>query len=115
MHLSAGDLLRAEQARPGSQYGRSIADYIKAGKIVPQEVTIGLLKREILDAKAQGKTKILVDGFPRKMDQAVTFENEVVESEFTLFFECTEEIMMQRLLNRGKTSGRTDDSKHFIV
>ena len=44
VHLSAGDLLRAEQARPGSQYGQMIADYIKDGKIVPMEVTISLLR-----------------------------------------------------------------------
>jgi UMP-CMP kinase len=115
VHLSAGDLLREEQKRPGSQYGQLIDEYIKAGKIVPQEVTIGLLDREITNAyQTQGKTRFLVDGFPRKMDQAITFEEQVVPSEFTLFFDCREEVMLQRLLKRGETSGRTDDNIESI-
>jgi UMP-CMP kinase len=44
VHLSAGDLLRAEQNREGSKVGQMIKDYIKEGKIVPSEVTIGLLR-----------------------------------------------------------------------
>ncbi|KAF9428475.1 hypothetical protein BGZ94_002266 [Podila epigama] len=71
VHLSAGDLLRAEQERPGSQYGELIKTYIKEGKIVPMEVTIALLENEML---ASGQTRFLIDGFPRKMDQALKFE-----------------------------------------
>lgn len=44
-HLSAGDLLRAERAREGSECGQLIANYIKEGKIVPVEITINLLKQ----------------------------------------------------------------------
>lgn len=44
VHLSAGDLLRAEQNREGSQVGQLIRQYIKEGTIVPMEITIGLLK-----------------------------------------------------------------------
>jgi len=44
-HLSAGDLLRDERKRPGSQYGELIENYIKEGEIVPVEITISLLKR----------------------------------------------------------------------
>lgn len=44
-HLSAGELLRAEQARDGSEFGQLIASYIKEGKIVPVEITISLLKK----------------------------------------------------------------------
>lgn len=43
-HLSAGDLLRAERAREGSQFGVLIANFIKEGKIVPVEITINLLR-----------------------------------------------------------------------
>lgn len=73
-HLSAGDLLRAEQAREGSKYGQLIADYIKAGEIVPQEITLALLEQAMRESKA---SKFLIDGFPRKMDQALKFEDEV--------------------------------------
>ncbi|KAG5363402.1 Uridylate kinase [Yarrowia sp. B02] len=114
VHLSAGDLLRAEQTRPNSQYGKLIADCIKAGSIVPQEVTIGLLKNAMKESVAEGKTRFLVDGFPRKMDQALKFEEDVAVSKFTLFFECPEEVMLKRLLKRGETSGRTDDNIESI-
>lgn len=73
-HLSAGDLLRAEQARPGSKYGKLIADYIKAGEIVPQEITLALLEQAMRESNGN---RFLIDGFPRKMDQALSFETQV--------------------------------------
>ncbi|GME68797.1 unnamed protein product [[Candida] boidinii] len=114
IHLSAGDLLRAEQKREGSEFGELIANYIKDGLIVPQEITIALLKNAIDENLKKGKTRFLVDGFPRKMDQAKMFENTVVRSQFTLYFECPEEVMLRRLLERGKTSGRADDNIESI-
>ncbi|VVT53087.1 uncharacterized protein SAPINGB_P003397 [Magnusiomyces paraingens] len=126
VHLSAGDLLRAEQAREGSQYGELISNYIKEGKIVPQEVTIALLRNAMRDAIIkrldedpdaaieEGPVRFLIDGFPRKMDQALIFEDDVCISRFTLFFECPEEVMLKRLLKRGETSGRTDDNVESI-
>lgn len=57
---------------------------------------------------------ILPLGFPRKMDQALHFESSVCPSQFTLFFDCPEEVMQERLLNRGKTSGRSDDNAESI-
>ena len=114
VHLSAGDLLRAEQKRPGSEFGELIAQHIRDGIIVPQEVTIALLRNAMKEEFSKGNTRFLVDGFPRKMDQAITFEDEVATSSFTLFFECPEEVMLKRLLERGKTSGRTDDNIESI-
>lgn len=114
VHLSAGDLLRAERNREGSKYGELISHYIKEGLIVPQEVTVALLKQAIRENYENGKTKFLVDGFPRKMDQAITFENQIVPSKFTLFFDCPEKVMLERLLERGKTSGRDDDNIESI-
>jgi UMP-CMP kinase len=48
------------------------------------------------------------------MDQALKFEEVVVPSKFTLFFDCPEEVMESRLLDRGKTSGRSDDNIESI-
>ncbi len=84
-HLSAGDLLRAEQDRPESQYGNLIRTCIREGTIVPMEVTIKLLEnamRAALQSKSgsgweAGKGRFLIDGFPRKMDQALKFEEDV--------------------------------------
>ena len=53
-------------------------------------------------------------GFPRKMDQALRFETAVCPSLFTLFFDCPESVMQERLLNGGKTSGRADDNAESI-
>ncbi|WRT69152.1 uncharacterized protein IL334_006136 [Kwoniella shivajii] len=123
-HLSAGDLLREERNRPGSTYGELITEYIKEGKIVPQEVTIKLLENAMSSTLASppsnevwsnGQGRFLIDGFPRKMDQAFKFDASVVKSSFVLFFATTEAILLERLLERGKTSGRDDDNKESIV
>lgn len=115
VHLSAGDLLREEQKNPDSKYGELIDSYIKEGKIVPQEITIALLQKAMKNTIAEkGITKFLIDGFPRKMDQALKFEDEVAVSKFTLFFECPEQVMLNRLIERGQSSGRTDDNIESI-
>ncbi|WWC63944.1 uncharacterized protein I303_106550 [Kwoniella dejecticola CBS 10117] len=124
-HLSAGDLLREERNRPGSTYGELITEYIREGKIVPQEVTIKLLENAMSSTLASpphtspewsnGHGRFLIDGFPRKMDQALKFDESVVKSSFVLFFSTTEEILLERLMERGKTSGRDDDNKESIV
>jgi UMP-CMP kinase len=116
-HLSAGDLLRAEQDRPGSEFGALIKDYIKNGSIVPMEVTVQLLENamtETLEKNKSKKGKFLIDGFPRKMDQALKFEESVCPARFVLFFDAPEEVMQKRLLKRGETSGRTDDNEESI-
>lgn len=59
--------------------------------------------------------RFLIDGFPRKMDQAIAFDRDVCPSKAVLFFSCTEEIMQERLMERGKTSGRDDDNKESII
>ena len=79
------------------------------------EVTIALLENAMREAKTkQGKSMFLIDGFPRQMDQAVKFEEDVCVSRFTLFFDCPEEVMLKRLLKRGETSGRDDDNIESI-
>ncbi|KAI1398528.1 uridylate kinase [Hypoxylon fuscum] len=128
-HLSAGDLLRAEQNRPDSEFGDLIRHHIRNGLIVPMEVTIALLEaamRQVLDepatsasgsqekTKKKKKGKFLIDGFPRKLDQAIKFEEAVVPAQFVLFYDCPEEEMERRLLERGKTSGREDDNAESI-
>lgn len=126
VHLSAGDLLREEQDREGSEYGELIKSYIRDGKIVPQEVTVALLRNAMKKAivkrleedpeahAREGPVRFLIDGFPRQMDQALKFEDEVSVSRFVLYFECPEEVMLKRLLKRGETSGRSDDNIESI-
>jgi len=62
-HLSAGDLLREEQDRPGSQFGDMIKEYLREGKIVPSEVTVQLLENAVRKGKEQeGRSWFLIDG-----------------------------------------------------
>jgi len=85
---AAGDLLRAEQNREGSEYGDLIRQNIKEGKIVPSAVTVRLLQNAIADELEKhkektehgwgnGRGRFLVDGFPRQMDQAHIFDEQV--------------------------------------
>lgn len=122
-HLSAGDLLRAEQHREGSEYGELIRTCIREGTIVPMEVTIKLLENAMKERLAspsekdgwtQGRGRFLIDGFPRKMDQAIKFDQSVCLSSLVLFYTTTEGVMLERLLERGKTSGREDDNVESI-
>ena len=81
----AGDLLRDEQNREGSKYGDLIRSYIVEGSIVPMEITIKLLEQAMQAALQKrsgggwesGQGRFLIDGFPRKMDQALKFEEDV--------------------------------------
>jgi len=123
-HLSAGDLLRAEQHRVGSEFGELIQRCIKEGNIVPMEVTVKLLENAMHAAMkderpgegwAGGKGRFLIDGFPRKMDQALKFDETVCLSALVLFYSTTQEVMLDRLLERGKTSGREDDNEESIM
>jgi UMP-CMP kinase len=69
-HLSAGDLLREEQDRPGSEFGEMIKTYIKEGTIVPMEVTIQLLENAMKTAMdKEGKKLFLIDGMRAPSDQ----------------------------------------------
>merc|ERR1712217_693846 len=68
VHLSAGDLLRAER-NSGSKDAELINNYIKEGKIVPVEITVGLIKRAMMKEMAQNeKFTFIIDGFPRNYD-----------------------------------------------
>ncbi|CAO2834571.1 unnamed protein product [Amaranthus hypochondriacus] len=108
-HLSAGDLLRAE-IKSGSKNGTMIQNMIKEGKIVPAEVTIGLLQKAIQES---GKEKFLIDGFPRNEENRALFESITgIVPEIVLFFDCSEEEMEKRLL--GRNQGREDDNIETI-
>jgi len=110
LHLSAGDLLRAERQNKDSKNGQLIETYIKEGKIVPVEITVQLL----LDAmEASESSCFLVDGFPRNADNLDGWNNVVGDKAVVLgclFFDCPESVMETRLLERGKSSGRSDDN-----
>lgn len=115
VHLSAGDLLREERNRPGSQYGELIETHIKEGIIVPVEITCSLLENAM---KNSGKDKFLIDGFPRNQNNLEGWNKALSDKvilQFVLFFDCPLEICLERCLNRGASgSGRSDDNPESL-
>ena len=112
VHLSAGELLRAERKQPGSQYGEVIEKHLTEGKVVPSEVTVMLLQRAMGEAGFQGG-RFLIDGFPRYIENLAAWEklmSDKVEVPLFLHLVCSEEVMLQRVLKRGESSGRLDDN-----
>jgi len=116
-HISAGDCLRAERNDPASKDGELINSIIKEGKIVPSEITVGLLVKAMAKQKEDGKTCFLIDGFPRNLGNDQSW-NQVVGTGAdvlgVLFYEAAEGEMEKRLLGRGATSGRVDDNIESI-
>lgn len=110
----AGDLLR-EERQSGSANGELIDRMIKEGQIVPVKITLTLLQQAMVKS---GRDLFLIDGFPRNFDNLQGWKEEMGEDEFqvegVLFFDCPESVMEERLLERGKTSGRTDDNADAI-
>uniref|UniRef100_A0A087YF80 UMP-CMP kinase n=1 Tax=Poecilia formosa TaxID=48698 RepID=A0A087YF80_POEFO len=118
-HLSAGDLLRAERGREGSEFGQLIDNYIKEGKIVPVEITISLLRQSMAETMTKDQTKncFLIDGFPRNEDNLQGWNRHMegkADVKFVLFFDCSNEVCIDRCLERGKSSGRTDDNRESL-
>ncbi|XP_017558906.1 UMP-CMP kinase [Pygocentrus nattereri] len=118
-HLSAGDLLREERNRKGSEFGQLIDSFIKEGKIVPVEITIKLLRKAMEETmKAdEKKFRFLIDGFPRNQDNLqgwTTVMDGKADVKFVLFFDCSNEVCIDRCLERGKSSGRTDDNRESL-
>jgi len=98
----------------GSQHGTMIAEMIKNGQIVPSHVTVNLLEKAM---KESGKQRFLIDGFPRNEENNNSWQKEMhgkANVYAVLFFDCPEEVMQQRLLKRGESSGRTDDNIESI-
>jgi UMP-CMP kinase len=115
VHLSAGDLLRAEKSKPGSNHAELINTYIKEGKIVPVEITVQLLLNA-MDAN-RGK-RFLIDGFPRNEDNRdgwYATAGTRANVSMVLFYDCPLEELKRRLLHRGETSGRSDDNMESII
>ena len=110
LHLSAGELLR-EERNSGSSQGELIESIIKEGKIVPSSITVALIEKAIKNSKAN---RILVDGFPRNMENLNTWNDLMkgrMETKSCIFIDCPESELERRILQRGLMSGRSDDTK----
>lgn len=114
-HISTGDMLRAE-IKAGSEIGKQAECLIADGKLVPDEIIISMLRKQVLDHKdAKG---FIFDGFPRTVVQAEELDEMLGEMgakvDILLCMDVEHKSLVERLLNRGKTSGRADDNLETI-
>ena len=116
VHLSTGDIFRAN-IKEETELGKLAKSYIDQGKLVPDEVTINMLKSET--QKHKEPSGFIFDGFPRTTAQATALDTYLQESGTAitalLALEVPEEELKARLLNRAKTSGRTDDADPDVI
>lgn len=116
VHISTGDLFRAN-IKNQTDMGMKAKAFMDRGELVPDEVTIGMLKSKVEEnSKASG---FIFDGFPRTTPQAIALDN-LLESLNTSITACLsmnvpDRELIDRLLNRGKTSGRADDVNEEVI
>ena len=114
-HISTGDVLRAE-IKQGTELGRTAQQFIDKGQLIPDELMIEILA-SVYDSLCPCDG-VIFDGFPRTIPQAEALKNMLAqrstEVSAVLQLEVPEEMLTERLLNRGKTSGRADDNAETI-
>ena len=114
-HISTGDVLRAE-IRQGTELGRTAQQFIDKGQLIPDELMIEILA-SVYDSLCPCEG-VIFDGFPRTIPQAEALKKMLAERgtevSAVLQLEVPEEMLTERLLNRGKTSGRADDNAETI-
>jgi adenylate kinase len=115
-HLSTGNLLRSEIAHQ-TPLGMEAKRLMDAGQLVPDAVVIGMVGN-FIDAHPAAKG-FLFDGFPRTTAQCVALDallkEKSSEINVVLALEVTEEELVKRLLGRGATSGRSDDTNETVI
>jgi len=116
LHLSTGDLLRAE-LKAETPLGQEAKKYMNEGKLVPDDVLIGMVANKVAsNTDAKG---LIFDGFPRTTVQAEALDKIMADNELSISgmiaLEVTEEELTQRILERGKTSGRADDQNEDLI
>jgi adenylate kinase len=109
-HISTGDVFR-NNIENGTELGKLAQSYMDKGELVPDSVTIKMLRDEV--EKNQKASGFIFDGFPRTTDQARALD-ELMESKdmqinATIALEAEDEVLIRRIMDRGRESGRSDD------
>ena len=115
-HISTGEVIRDEIAN-GTELGKSMQEYIAAGKLAPDSIVIGMIRNYMNDHKdAAGN---IFDGFPRTTAQAEEFDRILAEDGLSVnvmvYMDVPEEELVKRILLRGKDSGRADDASEDVI
>lgn len=116
IHLSTGDLLRAEK-KSGTELGLKAKEYMDRGALVPDSVLIDMVDKKIQENKeAKG---FVFDGFPRTVAQAEALDEMLTKRNLNISgmiaLEVEEAELIKRLLERGKTSNRADDRNEELI
>lgn len=116
VHISTGDVFRFN-IKNKTDLGKQAQSYIDGGKLVPDVVTIAMLKDEV--EKNKNAKGFIFDGFPRTTAQAAALDELLAKKNTTvsamLALEVDDNILVERVLERGKTSGRKDDANEHII
>ena len=113
-HISTGDVLRSEMKNE-TELGKIAKDYIEKGQLVPDELIVDMLAK-VLDSKVNSKG-VIFDGFPRTIPQAKALKEMLNKrgTDVSVMLNLqVEEELINRLLERGKVSGRSDDNLETI-
>ena len=110
LHLSTGEVIRQEMNR-GSELGRLAAQQMEGGKLASDELVLGIIENYLQEHRtAPG---VIFDGFPRTLPQAEAFDSMLkkicTQVTVMLALDVPDEVVTERILTRGKTSGRADD------
>lgn len=116
LHLSTGDMLRAEIAA-GSELGKKMSAIMASGELVPDEVVIDMIAHKI-DA-TKDKAGFIFDGFPRTVEQAEALQSMLsrrsMKIDQMLVLEVGDAELMDRMKKRALVSGRPDDADEAII
>ncbi|GGE37451.1 adenylate kinase [Psychroflexus planctonicus] len=117
IHISTGDVFRYN-IKNETELGKKAKSYIDQGALVPDEVTIDMLAKEV-DKNLAKSNGFIFDGFPRTEAQAkaldALLEEKNTQVNAMIALEVDDEVLVQRLLERGKTSGRKDDADEDVI
>ncbi|MFV0530825.1 MAG: adenylate kinase [Flavobacteriales bacterium] len=118
VHVSTGDLFR-KNIGEGTELGKLAKSYIDKGQLVPDQVTVDMLKEAVMTSVKKGAKGFIFDGYPRNTHQAevldVFLKEQNIPVSIALALEVEDEILIQRILKRGKTSGRVDDQNEETI
>jgi adenylate kinase len=114
-HVSTGDMFRAAIAA-GTELGRRVEPILAAGELVPDELTVALIRERLSEPDAAHG--FVLDGFPRTLEQADALDAMLAEIGRTLdavlFFDIPDDVALERLLGRAEEEGRDDDRPEVI-
>lgn len=111
-HISTGELLR-DHIKRGTELGKTADSYISKGQLIPDQLMIEILD-DVLDKQASGKKGVVFDGFPRTIPQAEALKGLLKKRGTDLHavvgLEVPEDELVERMIARGKETGRADDN-----